>query len=365
LRILALVTDAFGAMGGIAEYNRQLLTTMAAADGVEEVVVLPRGGAPCPARPYSKLKVLAPHANRIDFAAAALKAAVLERTFGLIFCGHIYMSPLGRLLSLATGAPLWIQVHGIDAWQPLSALHRRAIETATLVTSSSRYTRSRLLEWTDLDPIRVKVLPCTVDPRFTPGPKPGYLIERHGLMGRRVLLSVSRLDATERYKGQDRVIEVMPQILDHAPDAVYLIIGEGDDRPRLEALAAKVGVADNILFLGHISNEELPDYMRLSDVYVMPSTGEGFGIVFLEAMASGARVVGGNRDGSLDPLKDGAAGSAIDPENPQAITSAVCAALDQPSGSLDHAGSFSLAHFADHVTGLLQTLSGSCESVRR
>lgn len=357
MRILALVTEAFGAMGGIAEYNRQLLKVLAGADGVEEVVVLPRTGKPCPDRPYPKLNVLAPHANRIDFATAALKTAVLRRPFDLIFCGHVYMAPLAHLVSAAIGAPVWIQAHGIDAWTPLSRLHRQAIEAAALVTSSSRYTRSRLFEWTDLDPIRAKILPCTVDPRFTTGYKPQRLVERHGLKGRRVLLTVSRLDATERYKGQDRVIKVLSRILNYAPDAVYLIIGDGDDRPRLEALAVSAGVAANVFFLGRVSDEELPNYMRLADVYVMPSTSEGFGIVFLEAMASGAHVIGGNRDGSLDPLKDGSAGSAIDPEDLNAIASAVCDALDRPSAAPHHAATFSLTCFSDHVTGLLQTLS--------
>jgi phosphatidylinositol alpha-1,6-mannosyltransferase len=357
MRILALVTEAFGAMGGIAEYNRQLLKVLAGADGIDEIIVLPRKGNPCPDRSYPKLNILAPHANRIDFAAAALKTAVLRKPFGLIFCGHVYMAPLAQLISAVTGAPVWIQAHGIDAWTPLSRLHRQAIEAAALVTSSSRHTRNRLFEWTDLDPIRAKILPCTVDPRFTPGSKPSHLIERHGLKGRRVLLSVSRLDATERYKGQDRVIEVMPRILDHAPDAVYLIIGDGDDRPRLEALAASEGVADRVQFLGRIRDEDLPDYMRLADVYVMPSTSEGFGIVFLEAMASGAHVIGGNRDGSLDPLKDGAAGTAVDPEDLDAIASAICGALDHPSSAPEQAATFSFTRFGDHVTGLLHTLS--------
>lgn len=344
-------------MGGIAEYNRQLLKVMAEGDGIEEVVVLSRSGGASADAPFSKLNLRRPHANRIDFSLAALKMATLEKPFGLVFCGHIYMAPLARLVAQATGAPLWIHAHGIDAWQPLSFLHRQAIEVAELVTTSSRYTRGRLLEWTDIDPIRAKVLPCTVDPRFTAGPKPAYLIERHGLEGRRILLTVSRLDATERYKGQDRVIEIMPQIRDHAPEALYLIIGEGDDRPRLEALAERMAVTDRVNFLGRVSQEELPDYMRLADVYVMPSTAEGFGIVFLEAMASGAHVIGGNRDGSLDPLRDGAAGTAIDPEDRHAIASAVRTALDRPSSQPDHAATFSLAHFAGHVGGLLQTFS--------
>jgi phosphatidyl-myo-inositol dimannoside synthase len=272
------------------------------------------------------------------------------------------MSPLARVIAYITGAPLWIHTHGIDAWYPLPAVYRRAIESAALVTSVSRYTRYRLLEWTDLDPIRARVLPCTVDPRFSPGPKPRHLIERHSLRDRRILLTVSRLDATERYKGQDRVIGILRRILDHAPDIIYLIIGEGDDRPRLESLAARSGVADNVLFLGRVSHEELPEYMRLADVYVMPSTAEGFGITFLEAMASGARVIGGNRDGSLDPLRDGASGQAIDPENLEALENSICAALDQPPDSPLSTEAFAFPYFADHVAVLIKALAESAST---
>ena len=88
-----------------------------------------------------------------------------------------------------------------------------------------------------------------------------------------------------------------------------------------------VGVAENVQFTGLVPAEELPDYFRLADVFVMPSTGEGFGIVFLEAMASGVRVIGGNRDGSVDALADGELGGAVDPDNEQELISAICAAL--------------------------------------
>src|SRR5207247_1514684 len=120
-------------------------------------------------------------------------------------------------------------------------------------------------------------------------------------------------------------------LLQH-PETIYLIVGDGDDRQRLEALASEFAVQDKVRFAGPVADEELADYYRLADVLVMPSTGEGFGIVFLEAMACAINVIGGNQDGSIDPLVDGAVGSAIDPEDSDELVSAISAALRRPAG---------------------------------
>ena len=148
-------------------------------------------------------------------------------------------------------------------------------------------------------------------------------------------MTVSRLASSERYKGNDRVIRALPQVLLKHPETIYVIVGDGDDRPRLEALAAEVGVTEKVRFVGQVKPEELPDHFRLADVFVMPSTGEGFGIVFLEAMATGIPVIGGNRDGSLDPLADGVLGRAVDPDNGEELTSAICTALCDAPAKVD------------------------------
>src|SRR5262249_9289896 len=187
-----------------------------------------------------------------------------------------------------------------EAWQELSGLHQRALQTASLVTSVSRHTRRRLLEWAAVEPVRVKVLPNTVDPRFRPDAKLARLLDQYRAWDKRVLLTVSRLASSERYKGHDRVIRLLPRGLRQYPETIYLIAGDGDDRLRLEALALEVGVRERVRFAGQITPEDLADHYRLADLFVMPSSGEGFGIAFLEAMASGIRVIGGNRDGSVD-----------------------------------------------------------------
>src|SRR5262249_12921035 len=142
--------------------------------------------------------------------------------------------------------------------------------------------------------------------------------------------------------------------VDHS-ELIYLIVGDGDDRPRLEALATECGVAERVRFVGLVRAEELPDYFRLADVFVMPSTGEGFGIVFLEAMASGVPVIGGNQDGSLDALGDGILGTAVHPHNCEEIASAISAALKNPARSRNGIDRFKLSLFAEHLDRLVQS----------
>ena len=355
LRVLALVTDAFGGTGGIAQYNRNFLSSLASCDGVGEVIALPREGEARQDDLAPGLKQLSPASGRVAYSLAALRAAQLYRPVNVVFCGHLFMAPLAAAVARLFGARLWIQVYGIEAWQELSGLHRRALNMANLVTSVSRYTRHRLLAWTEIDPARVKVLPGTFDPAFTPGPKPDYLLDRHTAHGKHVLMTVSRLAASERYKGHDRVIGTLPRVLADQPETIYLVVGEGTDRPRLEALAEEYGVREMVRFAGSVPAEELPDYMRLADVLVMPSTGEGFGIVFLEAMASGVDVIGGNQDGSLDPLADGVFGRTVDPENNEELTSAIWAALRSPAARVSGAPRFALPAFHTHLQAIVSS----------
>jgi phosphatidylinositol alpha-1,6-mannosyltransferase len=352
LRVLALVTEAFGGHGGIAQYNRDFLSSLAACDSIGEVIVLPRA-SPMPPGPLPfGVRQLCPVQGKLAYSLASIQAA-MRSPIDVIFCGHLHMAPLAAAVAALARARLWVQVHGLEAWCSPSGLHRRSIETAALVTSVSRYTRRRLLEWVGIEPARVKVLPNTVDPRFRPGPKPGWLIERHAAGGKEVLMTVSRLAGCEQQKGQDRVIRALPRVLLEHPETIYLIVGDGDDRPRLEALAAEFGVAEKVRFAGLVAPEELPDHFRLADVFVMPSTWEGFGIAFLEAMACGIRVIGGNKDGSLDPLGDGVFGTLIDPENGDELASAICTALSSPPANADGAARFKVPAFSQHLQALI------------
>ena len=136
-------------------------------------------------------------------------------------------------------------------------------------------------------------------------------------------------------------------------NVVYLVVGEGHDRDRLEALARAVGVEDAVLFAGRVKPDELADFYRLADLFVMPSTQEGFGIVFLEAAASGVRAVGGNADGSVDALADGALGTVVDPGDRAALVNAIKEGLGRASPAPAGVSRFGFDSFAGHVRELV------------
>src|SRR5262249_16839822 len=156
---------------------------------------------------------------------------------------------------------------------------------ADLVLCISRFTRASVLGWAAIAPERLVVLPTTVGAEFKPGDG-SALRAAMGLNDKRVLLTVGRMDSRDRYKGHDRVISAIPKLIAAGHDVVYLVVGEGDDREHLEARAREVGLADRVWFMGSVGLPKLIEVYRAADLFVMPSTGEGFGIAFLEAMAS-------------------------------------------------------------------------------
>jgi phosphatidyl-myo-inositol dimannoside synthase len=302
---LALVTDAFGGRGGIAQYNRDFLAALAAS-GVH-IAVRPRH-APDPFVAPAGVRQTTPRQRLSTYMPGAI-AAAFRGPLSIVFCGHLHMAPLAAAIARVRRAKLVVQLHGIDIWPRPSWLRRRALEAADLVFCVSRDTRARALSWAALMPERVVVIPDTVGDRFHPAVRRSSLRCDRTPNRKRILLTVGRMDAREQYKGQDRVIRAMPQIVARGHDAAYVIVGDGDDRPRLEALCSEVGVADRVRFVGAVDGETLLDLYRTADLFVMPSTGEGFGITFLEAMACGTPALGLDAAGARDALAEGQFGA--------------------------------------------------------
>jgi glycosyltransferase involved in cell wall biosynthesis len=311
--------DLFPA-GGIQQFSRHFIAALTQVLPNEQVRVLVKNDRTT-AR-GSDAPVVAefghwPRSLRTPrFSWACLQSAWRERP-SVIVSMHLHFGPLAHLVNELTGIPYILVAHGIDAWGLASPARKEALGRANRIFAVSRYTRERLMVAHGIPSERIEILPNTFLPeRFFIGDKSPALQKRYGFTSAtRVILTVCRLVGSERYKGYDQVIRALPQILREVPETRYLIAGAGLDRPRIEKLACELAVRDAVVFAGFVPDEELRDHYNLCDLFAMPSKAEGFGIVYLEALACGKPVLAGNQDGSRDALADGDLGLLVDPND--------------------------------------------------
>jgi asparagine synthase (glutamine-hydrolysing) len=329
-RILSLVTDAFGGHGGIAQYNRDFLTALCEMPEVAEVCALPRVMPGEPGALPAKLShVTAGLGGKLKYVSAVLGEVLRGGRVDLVVCGHVNLLPVAHAARWLTGSPMLLCIFGIDAWDPpANPLARLLVRSPDGVISISKFTTDRFVEWSGYPRSRVAALPPAVRmDRYGIRPKRADLLRHFGLEGRTVIATLGRLASEERYKGFDQVIGVLPQLIERIPDLAYLVLGNGSDRPRVQELAARLGLSRHVVFSGFVQESEKADHIRLADAYVMPSRGEGFGIVILEALACGVPAVGSKLDGTREALRDGELGELVDPDKPAEIRDAVLRVL--------------------------------------
>lgn len=258
------------------------------------------------------------------FALSIILGALRKRP-NLIVCGHLNFAPVACWINKLTRIPYWIIVYGTDAWAVQNRLKITALKGAERIISISGYTRDRLIIEQGIAPEKINLLPVTFNAqRFKISPKPNYLLKRYGLdLKQPILLTIGRLSSCDRYKGYDQILQALPQIRRQIPNIHYMLIGQGDDRPRIEQLIAQLNLQQSVTLAGFVPDDELCDHYNLCDVFVMPSKGEGFGIVYLEALACGKPTLGGNQDGAIDALCQGELGALVDPDDVDAIAKTI------------------------------------------
>lgn len=272
------------------------------------------------ARGYGRIKKQLGHAC---YSAAVARRMITQKP-DLCIATHPAFAKVSRWL-VSPRRPCLAAAHGIDVWGESLQQLRGALSHMTGLIPVSEFSRNVMITEGGLDPSRMCVVPDTFrEEAFTPGPKPAALLTRYHLRpDQPVLLTVGRLAASEAYKGHDQVIAALALIRRAHPDVRYIIAGTGDDEPRLRECVKQHRQEDAVIFAGFVPDAELADHYRLCDAFVMPSTGEGFGIVYLEALASGRPCIVGNRDASPEAIGHGRLGFAIDPRSPEQIADAV------------------------------------------
>jgi glycosyltransferase involved in cell wall biosynthesis len=271
-----------------------------------------------------------PSLRSAGFGVQVTRSFLLRRP-DIIITSHLNFSPLAISLSALTTARCYVAAHGIDVTENAQRIRRRSVARACRILAVSSWTSTRLTELWRIDSSRVTIFPNTFDEnRFDLGPRPRDLIERYGIQpDEKVILTVCRLSAAESYKGYDRLIDALPLVHRACGKVRLVIVGKGDDEARVAAHVRAAGLESSVTMPGFVPESELPRHYRLADVFAMPSTGEGFGIVFLEAMGSGTPVLGGNADGSVDALDHGRLGKLVNPLSIPAIADGLISLLQK------------------------------------
>jgi phosphatidylinositol alpha-1,6-mannosyltransferase len=347
-RIITLASDAHGGFGGISQYNRDVITAMAGLQTVDEVVVLARivngKDLELPAKVRYDLKAAR---DKYSFALRCLYFALRGPRFDMVYCAHINLLPLAALIARIQGAPLVLAIYGVDAWEePKNRFTRRLLSAVELVISISQITLDRFRAWSGVEVGKCTVVPNAVHAEaFGPGEKNVDFAHRLGVKSAPVIMTFGRMPAEERYKGFDEIIEAMPTLVQRLPGICYVAAGDGTDRKRLETKVQQLGVVDHVLFPGRIDEADKADLYRLADAYVMPSAGEGFGFVILEALACGIPVVASSADGTREAVRGGELGLLVDPSDSVGVANAIVEAVSRPKGVLPGLEYFSFKNF--------------------
>jgi glycosyltransferase involved in cell wall biosynthesis len=316
---VALLAPEMCSRGGIQSFMWRIAETLGvlAAEGLSECLVLSLNDDEQALRshPFMPLGLQAWGSGRSKVALASYMLRAM-RQVDVMIVGHIALAPLAYFLhKLGRIKRYYVILHGIEAWGRVSALESMAAHSVERIVTTTRYTAAEFAKHNSVPESRCIVIPlCANERPITPNSK----FRIHGGFK---LLCVARLDASERYKGFETVFQALAQLKSRYPEIHLNLVGDGNDRARLEKEARTVGIAEKVTFWGRLSDEELAAAYDNSDVFVMPSRMEGFGIVFLEAMRHGKPCIGGNHGGTPEVIEHGKSGFLVDYGDAEALVS--------------------------------------------
>jgi glycosyltransferase involved in cell wall biosynthesis len=349
MRILHLSTDSYGGYGGIALYNRDVIEALTLHPKCEEVVVLPRIVPQAVEALPPKVTFMEEASHGALAYTTGIRRARKRGPYDLVICGHINLLPVARMFTRHS----LLFAYGIETWRPLRPMSTRLLHSVSGIVSISEITRARLLEWSRYAG-KTYLLPNAIHAeKYGIRPRSNALLDRYRLHGKRVLLTVGRIVAAERYKGFDEVLEVLPELPE---DVVYLLAGGGNDSQRLAMKAAALGLGGRVFFTGLFAESEKADLYSIADVYVMPSRGEGFGFVLLEALAAGVPVIASKHDGGREAVRHGELGLLVDPASRAELKAAILEILARGNErhiqeGLDY---FSFANFTQRLHAIVE-----------
>ena len=308
----------------------------------------------------ARLVTIFDHANRPSTLAENLRFGArlaLTQTLGgsdrLLF-SHLNLARAQHVIPERLWKPYDVFLHGIEAWNGVTPAEHRMLRGARAVIANSAFTATRVMaRHPELGPVHVCPLALEAEPPAVAG-DPELQVGPHAV------LVVGRMSASERYKGHDQLLAAWPRVRAAIPDAELIVVGDGDDRARLQTEARATGAGESVRFRGFVTPDQLDGLYRRAALFALPSRGEGFGLVYLEAMARGVACIGSTHDAAGEVIDDGVTGCLVAQE-PGALADALVrllsdAALRQRMGEAGRTrvrACFSFERFSVRLTELL------------
>jgi phosphatidylinositol alpha-1,6-mannosyltransferase len=312
--------------------------------------------------PHARLVTMFDHESRpatfgekARYTVSMTSAQMFGRTDWILFT-HLGLAKIQKSVPARFRRPYGVFLHGIEAWKPFTTTEHDAVAGAQLRIANSRYTADRV---TAAHPSigAIAVCPLALAPR-TEATRATRLLRP---VGAHAVLAVGRMSRSERYKGHDQLIESWPQVLAKVHDAQLIIAGDGDDAPRLKEKAAAGPAGRQIQFTGFVSKAMLDALYQAAALFALPSRAEGFGVVYLEAMAHRLPCIGSIHDAAREVIVDGQTGRLVDQDDAECLAEAIATLLldDERRRRMGEAGyrrlvsDFSFDRFEDRVCNLL------------
>jgi phosphatidyl-myo-inositol dimannoside synthase len=366
-KLLFLTLTSFSHMGGIEKFNRAFMHALAnlasslslrlqfAGMYDSKVDELYTGQ-----QPYFAFK-----GQKLKFVLWSIKQSLQS---DIIILGHLNLSVIAVLLKFfAPQKNLIVICHGIEVFEPVSGFKKKALQNADHILAVSNYTRQQLIDKQGISAEKITIFPNTIDPFFqlpSVFQKPAYLQQRYGIgEDEKVIFTLTRLNSKEGYKGYDTVVSILPQLVKQKIPFKYILAGkaDSDELQRMKQLIHSLGLEKEVIMTGFVPDSEVTDHYLLADVFVMPSKGEGFGIVYTEAMACGLPVIAGNKDGSTEALQFGKLGTLVDPDAAANIQQALINSLQQERNpakvQADMLQYFSFQNFSNRLKKIVESHS--------
>ena len=348
--------------GGIARVARMIWHVLKETSGIQcrLITLIPKGLDPPKA--IDKLRFV-----------KTVAGGLVCRNIDWILFDHLNLARVQRVVPKPFRRPYAVFLYSIEAWSPLNPRLKEILRQASVRIAISNYTAQRVAAaHPDIGPIEVchlALLPKGhgVEDFSTASQSGANPAVDRSLVNRiqpNSVLIVGRMFSSEKYKGHDLLIDAWPSLKARVPDGQLVIVGRGDDIPRLKAKAANSGLGDSILFAGQVSEVTLQAIYQRVAVFAMPSRNEGFGLVYLEAMQHRLPCIGSIHDAAAEVIEHGVTGLLVDQADTPGLVDTMAKLLENPAlrQKMGQAGferlhkSFSFEQFRQRILAALKPL---------